>query len=75
MNTNPRFSVQPMAGKQLPARWSAMAPQRAKDAEATYLKSIENAWKATDINGSGCGNIMRDARLSRPRWEDILGQK
>lgn len=64
-----------MGGKQLPERWKAMAPQRAKDAEAAYLNAIENAWKTSESNGSGSGNIMRDARLQPPSWEDMFGKK
>jgi len=75
MTTNPRFSVQPMAGKQLPERWKAMAPQRAKDAEAAYLNALQNAWKGSDGNGSGSANIMRDARLQPPDWRELFGEK
>ena len=75
MSTNPRFSVQPMAGKQLPERWKAMAPQRARDAEKAYLDALQNAWKGSDTSGFGGANIMRDARLQPPSWEDIFGKK
>jgi len=75
MNSNPRFSVQPMAGKPLPERWKAIAPQRAKDAEAAYLNALQNAWKGSNSNGSGGTNLMRDARLKPPTWDDILGKK
>jgi len=75
MNTNPRFSVQPPAGRPLPERWRAMAPQRAKDANASYLDALHNAWKGSNTIGSSRANIMRDARLKPPSWEDILGKK
>jgi len=75
MSSNPRFSVQPMGGKQLPERWMAEAPQRAKEAENAYLNAIQNAWKGSEGNGSGSGNIMRDARLKPPTWEDMFGKK
>jgi len=75
MNTSPRFSVQPMAGRPLPERWRAMAPQRAKDAEAAYLDALQNAWKGGDTNGSGGANIMRDARLKQPDWRELFGEK
>jgi len=75
VSTNPRFSVQPMAGKPLPERWRAMAPQRAIDAEKAYLNSLQNAWKGSDANSSGGANIMRDARLKPPSWQELLGDK
>jgi hypothetical protein len=72
--TNPRFSVNPPAGKPLDSRWKEMAPKRASMADAAYLHNLENAWKPSDGSGS-TGNIMRDSRLKPPSWEDIIGQK
>jgi len=64
-----------MAGRPLPERWKAIAPQRAKDAEAAYLNVLQNAWKGSDANSSGGANIMRDARLKPPSWQELLGDK
>jgi hypothetical protein len=72
--TNPRFSVNPPAGKPLDSNWKQMAPKRAAMANAAYLHNLENAWKGSDTNASGT-NAMRDARLKPPSWEDIIGQK
>jgi len=52
-----------------------MAPQRAIDAEKAYLNSLQNAWKGSDANSSGGANIMRDARLKPPSWQELLGDK
>lgn len=71
---NPNFSVQPPAGKPLDSNWKEMAPKRASMADAAYRFNLENAWKGSDTSGSS-GNIMRDARLKPPSWEDIIGQK
>jgi len=64
-----------MAGNPLPERWRAMAPQRAKDAEQAYLNALQNTWKGSNANGSGGSNIMRDARLKPPSWQELLGDK
>ena len=71
---NPRFSVNPPAGKPLDSNWKEMAPKRSAMANAAYLHNLENGWKSSDSGGSSA-NIMRDARLKPPSWEDLCGQK
>lgn len=78
MTTNPRFSVQPQAGRPLPADWQQNAPKRAAMAQAHYLFELENAWKRG--HEAPDPNTARTARLSgnshRPlSWDELLGQQ
>lgn len=73
---NPRFSVQPMAGRQLPPRWKAQAPQRALEASQNYANWLENAWRGGGSPGDATDpNIMRQSRLQPPEWKDIVGER
>lgn len=56
---NPNISVQPQAGRQMPADWARNAPQRKAQAESDYLHRLENAWRS-----SGNNNSISDARLT-----------
>lgn len=74
-SNNPRFSVVPIQGRQMPKDWERNAKARGASADAAYQARLENAWK-----GSASGddaNLMRRARLTSdgPSWPDILGQK
>ncbi len=64
MATNPRFSVQPQAGRPLPANWQQNAPKRAAMADAAYRFNLENAWRQG--HESPDPNVARSARLSNP---------
>lgn len=64
---NPNVSVQPMAGRQLPADWMRTAATRKSQAEADYIARIENAWKV-----GGSHNAMQDARLTNDSRIDGL---
>lgn len=64
---NPNISVQPQAGRQMPADWARNAPQRKAQAEADYLHRLENAWRNT-----GSSNPLTDARLTRDSRVDGL---
>lgn len=71
--TNPRFSVQPMQGKKLPADWHQQAKIRSAMADSHYQWELENAWRSKDTGNSG--NIMRDSRLKPVEWRDVFGEK
>ena len=73
--TNPKFSVQPMAGRQLPADWKLKAATMGAAAGAAYVQRLENAWRGNDKDVSASANIMRASRLSPPSWPDIIGDK
>jgi hypothetical protein len=60
-------------GQPLPADWKAMAKTRAANAEASYLCSLENAWRSSHQEQSG--SFSRDARLQPPSWNDLFGKK
>ena len=77
MATNPRFSVQPQAGRPLPEDWRQKAPKRAAMAQAAYLHNLENAWRQG--YESPDPNTARTARLSNNHkpldWNELLGQQ
>ena len=67
MNNPRHISVQPQAGRQLPADWARNAPQRKAQAESDYLHRLENAWRNT-----GSSNPLTDARLTHDSRVDGL---
>jgi hypothetical protein len=69
---NPRFSVHPHQGQPLPSNWQQAAKERAKAADAHYLENLQNAWRSRD---SADPNMMRQARLQPPSWDELLGKK
>lgn len=71
---NPHISVQPPAGSPLPPQWRQQAKERAQQADKNYLEALQNAWKP-DAERHFSGNILQDARLKPPTWEQMFGQK
>ena len=72
---NPSISVQPPAGRPLPANWAKLAPQADRD----YLDRLQNAWRGSPQQSPPA---MRAARLttdaadhagsSQPRFDGRL---
>lgn len=76
---NPSVSVQPPAGRPLPANWAKLAPQAAAQADRDYLDRLQNAWRGSPQQNPPA---MRAARLttdaadpagsSQPRFDGRL---
>ena len=54
------FQSQPMAGRQLPSNWAAVASANAIQADADYQHRIQNAWRGNRDNET----LIQSSRLA-----------